>query len=55
MSPNTTWIVLKRKEYSSDLNRPPVALISNIITIPPSTRSKNDTMTTIYTSTFSQK
>ena len=41
--------------YSSDSNRQPVALISNITLIPPSTRSKNDTITSIYTSTFSQK
>ena len=41
--------------YSSDSNRKPVALISNITLIPPSTRSKNDAITSIYTSTFSQK
>ena len=39
----------------SDSNRHPVALISNITLIPASTRSKNDTITSIYTSTFSQK
>ena len=33
--------------YSSDSNRQPVALISNIILIPPSTRSKNDAITSI--------
>ena len=38
----------------SDSNRHPVALISNITLIPASTRSKNDTITSIYTSTFSQ-
>ena len=41
--------------YSSDSNRQPVALISNITLIPPSTRFKNDAITSIYTSTFSQK
>ena len=41
--------------YSSDSNRQPVALISNITHIPPSTRSKNDAITSIYISTFSQK
>ena len=37
--------------YSSDSNKQPVALISNITLIPPSTRSKNDTIASIYTST----
>ena len=45
----------KLVSYSSDSNRQPVALISNITLIPPSTRSKNDAITSIYTSTFSQK
>ena len=38
-----------------DSNGQPVALISNISLAPPSARSKNDTITTIYFSTFSQK
>ena len=38
--------------YSSDSDRKPVALIRNVTIIPPSTRSKNDTNTTIYTITL---
>ena len=41
--------------YSSDSNRQPVALISNITLISPSTSSKNDTITSIYTNRFYQK
>ena len=45
----------KSTTYSSDSNRQPVAVISNITLLPPSTRSKNDAITSIYISTFSQK
>ena len=46
---------LMTDEYSSDSNRQPLGLISNITLIQPSSSSKNDTITTIYISTFALK
>ena len=49
-------ILCKEKPYPSDSNRRPMAFnISNIALIPPSTNSKNDTITSMYTNTFYQK